>query len=472
MSMNFPDPSPAYDSASGLPGEQSGLFCDLYELTMAQTFFCRNMFGPATFSLFVRNYPPNRGYLVSAGLEQVLEFLEKLRFGPDALDYLGSTGLFRQDFLDYLAGLRFTGSVRAIPEGRLYFAAEPVLEISGPIIEAQLVETFVINQVNLQTLLATKAARCVWAAQGRPVTDFGARRTQGADAALKMARCGYIAGFQSTSNVMAASLYGIPPAGTMAHSFISSFTSELEAFRAYAQTFPDRAVLLIDTYDTLEGARKAAVVARELAAEGHKLVAVRLDSGDFDDLSRKVREILDDSGLPYVKILASGGLDEYQLESLVHGGAPIDIFGLGTRVGVSDDAPWSDMAYKLVCYDGRPVMKLSTDKVYRPGAKQVFRFNDREGMFSRDVIGLETEQPAAGDPLLEPVMDQGKRAGPERSLNQAKDWFEQDFAQLDSHFKVLGGAPRFPVDVSPALEQFTRQVQSTIGSEDLGSEDF
>ena len=465
MSMNFPDPSPAYDSASGLPAGQTGLFCDLYELTMAQTFFCRNMFGPATFSLFVRNYPPNRGYLVSAGLEQVLEFLEKLRFGPDALDYLTSTGMFRQDFLDYLAGLRFTGSVRAIPEGRLYFAAEPALEISGPIIEAQLVETFVINQVNLQTLLATKAARCIWAAQGRPVTDFGARRTQGADAALKMARCGYIAGFQSTSNVMAASLYGIPPAGTMAHSFISSFTSEIEAFRAYAQTFPDRAVLLIDTYDTLEGARKAAVVARELAAEGHKLVAVRLDSGDFDELSRKVRGILDDAGLPYVKILASGGLDEYQLESLVHSGAPIDIFGLGTKVAVSDDAPWSDMAYKLVCYDGRPVMKLSTDKVYRPGAKQVFRFNDREGMFSRDVIGLDTERPAAGDPLLEPVMDQGKRTGPERSLNQARDWFQHDFARLDSHFKVLGGPPRFPVDASPALEQFTRRVQSTIGAD-------
>ena len=460
MSMNFPDTG----TASGLPAGQTGLFCDLYELTMAQTFFRNKMFAPATFSLFVRNYPPNRGYLVSAGLEHVLEFLEHLQFGSESLDYLASTGMFSQDFLDYLAGLRFTGNVRAIPEGRLYFAGEPVLEISGPIIEAQLVETFVINQVNLQTLLATKAARCVWAAQGRPVTDFGARRTQGTDAALKMARCGYIAGFQSTSNVLAASLYGVTPAGTMAHSFISSFTSEIEAFRAYAQTFPDRAVLLIDTYDTLAGASKAAVVAQEMESQGHRLVAVRLDSGDFDELSRGVRNILDDAGLPYVKILASGGLDEYQLESLVHAGAPIDIFGLGTKVGVSADAPWSDMAYKLVCYDGRPVMKLSPDKVYRPGAKQVFRFNDSAGMFNRDVIGLETERPPAGDPLLEPVMDQGARTGPAPSLDQARDWFEHDFARLDPHFKVLGGAPRFQVDVTPALERFTREVQSTIGA--------
>ena len=461
--MNFSDTS----SASGLPAGQSGLFCDLYELTMGQTFFRRKMFGTATFSLFIRSYPPNRGYLVSAGLEDVLDFLEKLRFDPQALDYLASTGLFGVDFLEYLAGLRFTGSVRAIPEGRLFFADEPALEISGPIIEAQLVETFVINQINLQTLLATKAARCVWAAQGRPVTDFGSRRTQGTDAALKMARCGYIAGFQSTSNVMAAARYGMPPSGTMAHSFISTFTSETEAFRAYAQTFPDRAILLIDTYDTLEGAEKAVVVAKEMEAEGHHLVAVRLDSGDFDELSRLVRKILDDAGLDYVKILASGGLDEFQVESLVHGGAPIDIFGLGTKVGVSADAPWSDMAYKLVCYGGRPVMKLSQDKSYRPGAKHVFRLSDSQGMFARDVIGLEEERTPTGDPLLEPVMDQGRRTGPSPSLEQAREWFDHDFERLDPHFKVLGGPPRYPVAVSPALERLTNRVQSSIASAEL-----
>ena len=447
-----------------MPADQSGLFCDLYELTMAQTFFRRKMFGTATFSLFIRSYPPNRGYLVSAGLEDVLDFLEKLQFGPEPLDYLASTGMFAADFLEYLAGLRFTGSVRAIPEGRLYFADEPVLEITGPIIEAQMVETLAINQINLQTLLATKAARCVWAAQGRPVTDFGSRRTQGTDAALKMARCAYIAGFQSTSNVMAAARYGMPPSGTMAHSFISTFMSETEAFRAYAQTFPDRAILLIDTYDTLEGAGKAVEVAKEMEVEGHRLVAVRLDSGDFDNLSRQVRGIFDHAGLDYVKILASGGLDEFQVESLVHGGAPIDIFGLGTKVGVSADAPWSDMAYKLVCYDGRPVMKLSQDKSYRPGAKQVYRLTDRQGMFAQDVIALEEERPAAGDPLLEPVMEHGRLIGPSPPLDQIRERFDHDFERLDPHIKVLGGPPRYPVAVSPALERLTNRVQSSIAS--------
>jgi len=458
--MNLSDTS----SASGIPAEESGLFCDLYQLTMAQTYFRQRMFGTATFSLFIRSYPPNRGYLVSAGLEDVLDFLGKLRFGPEALGYLASTGMFAPDFLEYLSGLRFSGKVRAIPEGRLYFAGEPVLEITGPIIEAQLVETFAINQLNFQTLLATKAARCVWAAQGRPVTDFGTRRTQGTDAALKMARCGYIAGFQSTSNVLAAARYGMPPSGTMAHSLISTFTSEIEAFRAYARTFPDRAVLLIDTYDTVEGAGKAVVVAKEMEAEGHRLVAVRLDSGDFDDLSRRVRRIFDHAGLDYVKILASGGLDEFQVESLVHGGAPIDIFGMGTKTGVSADAPWSDMAYKLVCYDGRPVMKLSQDKSYRPGAKQVYRLSGAQVGFDRDVIGLEDEPAAAGDPLLEPVMDQGNLIGPSPSLDQIRETFNQDFERLDPHFKVLGGPPRYTVAVSPALERLTKRVQDSIAS--------
>ena len=250
----------------------------------------------------------------------------------------------------------------------------------------------------------------------------------------------------------------------MAHSFISTFTSEIEAFRAYAQTFPDRAVLLIDTYDTLEGAQNAVAVAKEMEAEGHRLVAVRLDSGDFDDLSRRVRRIFDLAGLDYVKILASGGLDEFQVESLVHGGASIDIFGMGTKTGVSADAPWSDMAYKLVSYDGRPVMKLSQDKSYRPGAKQVFRLNDGEGMFDRDVIALEEELPAAGDPLLEPVMDQGKPIGAGPSLDQIRERFNHDFERLDGHFKVLGGAPRYTVGVSPALERLTAQVQSSIAA--------
>ena len=353
------------------PGDDLGLFTDLYELTMAQAYFNEGMFAPATFSLTIRNYPPHRGYLVSAGLEDVLDYLSNLSFSKNSLGYIHSQGVFSEDFLDYLGNVRFTGSVRAVREGRLFFADEPVLEVTAPIIEAQLAETFIINQMNLQTLLATKAARCVWAARGRSLSDFGSRRTQGVDAAIKMARCGYIVGFESTSNVLAAQTYGMPPAGTMAHSLISSFPSEIDAFHSYARTFPTRTVLLLDTYDTIAGAHNAVEAAKRMEADGHCMLAVRLDSGDFNSLSREVRKILNEAGLEYIKIVASGGLDEHQVERLTRDGAPIDIFGVGTKVGVSADAPWSDMAYKLVCYDQRPVMKLSPEKSYLPGAKQV-----------------------------------------------------------------------------------------------------
>ena len=459
--MNPPSPH----MSGQISGQDLGLFTDLYELTMGQAFFSQGMLAPATFSLFIRSYPPNRGYLVSAGLEDVLDYLEALSFGPAALEYLESTGIFTSDFLQYLAGLRFTGSVRAIPEGRLFFADEPVLEVSGPIIEAQLAETFIINQINLQTLLATKAARCVWAAQGRPISDFSARRAQGTDAAMKMARSSYLAGFQSTSNVLAAQRYGIPPAGTMAHSFISSFISEEEAFQVYADTFPGRTILLLDTYDTVHGAEKAVRVAKNMEKKGHRLVAVRLDSGDFDSLSRQVRRMLDLAGLDYVKILASGGLDEFELETLVGAGAPIDLFGVGTKAGVSADAPWSDMAYKLVCYDGRPVMKLSEGKIYRPGTKQVFRLMDTGGMFSSDVIGTEDEEPVGGTRLLEEVMAGGSRTAASPSLEAIRERFNQDFGRLDQRFKSLANPPRYPVASSPNLERLTAKVQESITTE-------
>ena len=277
-------------------GDELGLFTDLYELTMAQSYFRQAMHAPATFSLTVRSYPPNRGYLVSAGLDDVLDYLSLLRFDGEAVDYLRSTGIFGDDFLEYLRGVRFTGDVRAVPEGRLFFADEPVLEVTAPVIEAQLVETYVINQMSLQSTLATKAARCVWAAQGRGLADFASRRTQGTDAAMKMARASYIAGFAATSNVLAASRYGIPPAGTMAHSFISCFPAEIDAFRAYAESFPSRTILLLDTYDTLAGAWNAVEVAKEMEANGDRLTAVRLDSGDYGDLSRQVRRVLDGQG--------------------------------------------------------------------------------------------------------------------------------------------------------------------------------
>lgn len=445
-----------------LPGEDLGLFTDLYELTMSQAFLSQGMLATATFSLFTRTYPPNRAYFVSAGLEDVLDYLSNLNFSGRAIDYLRATGIFSGDFLDFLRGVRFTGSVRAIPEGRLYFADEPALEVTAPLIEAQLVETFIINQVNLQSMLATKAARCVWAAQGRGIADFASRRTQGTDAALKMARASYIAGFSSTSNVLAASIYGMPPAGTMAHSFISTFATELDAFRAYAQSFPGRTILLIDTYDTISGAWNAVQVAKEMEGDGQRLMAVRLDSGDFDELSRRVRTILDDSGLDYVKILASGGLDEYELETLVKAGAPIDLFGVGTKAGVSADAPWSDMAYKLVCFDGRPVMKLSPEKVSLPGAKQVFRTKDAAGMFARDIIALDDEELPGGLPLLEEVMKDGRRTGPQVTLEEVRKRFQDDFAALDGRFKVLNNPPRFPVAISGKLERLTSEVREKV----------
>ena len=277
-----------------------------------------------------------------------------------------------------------------------------------------------------------------------------------------MARASYIAGFNSTSNVLAASLYGMPPAGTMAHSFVSAFATELDAFRAYAESFPDRTTLLLDTYDTIAGTWNAVQVAKEMEADGQQLVAVRLDSGDFDELSRQVRRILDDSGLDYVKILASGGLDEYELETLVKAGAPIDLFGVGTKAGVSADAPWSDMAYKLVCFDDRPVMKLSTGKVSLPGAKQVFRTKDAGGMFAKDIIALQDEELPGGLPVLEEVMKDGQRTGPAASLEQVRGRFQEDFAALDERFKALNNPPRYPVSISGRLERLTSKVREEV----------
>lgn len=439
-----------------------GLFTDLYELTMAQTYFAQSMTAEATFDLFIRSYPPNRGYMVCAGLEDTLDFLQGVSFGDSTRQYLRETGIFTEDFLDYLGDLRFTGTVRALPEGRIFFTNEPILEVTAPVIEAQLVETLIINRLNLQSLQATKAARCSWAAGGRVLSDFGARRAPGVDGALTMARSGYIAGFQSTSNVMAARRYGIPPAGTMAHSMITSFTTELEAFRAYAHTFPHRTILLLDTYDTIEGAHNAAQVAREMEDEGHRLVAVRLDSGDYGELSRQVRRILDDAGLTYVQIVASGGLDEYEIHRLVQSGAPIDIFGVGTKVGTSADAPYTDMSYKLACYDDRPVMKLSLDKISPPGAKQVYRLRADSGSFEGDVVTLVDEQLPAGEPLLETVMEAGEKTRPEPSLSEMRDRFTADFDCLDEQFKQIVDPPHYPVTLSPALQRLTSQVQGRL----------
>lgn len=444
-----------------VPAGDIGLLTDFYELTMAQSYFAEGMDDEATFSLYVREYPPNRGYLVAAGIDDALECLAALSFSGESVDYLRSTGTFTEDFLDYLRDFRFTGSVRAMPEGSLFFTNEPALEVTGPVIAAQLAETIVINQVQYQTLLATKSARCVHAAAGRPLADFAARRTHGSEAALRMARASYIAGFGATSNVLAARRYGIPPTGTMAHSYITSFDDEAAAFRAYARRFPERSILLLDTYDTINAAHIAVDVAQELAADGHRLTGVRLDSGDFNALSGQVRHILDNAGLDYVRIVASGGLDEYELARLVQAGAPIDMFGVGTRVGVSADAPSCDMVYKMVSYGDRPVMKLSAGKASLPGGKQVFRQYDADGKMAGDVIALENEHVSAGDPLLEVAMTNGRRVTT-ASIDDARRRVADGLAALPDDYKKLREPARYQVSVSNGVARLEQRIRNDI----------
>ena len=442
-----------------IPAGDIGLLTDFYELTMAQSYFAEGMDGQATFSLYVREYPPDRGYMVAAGVDDALDCLEALSFNDAAVDYLRDTGVFTEEFLDYLRGFRFSGSVRAMPEGSLFFTEEPILEVTAPVIAAQLAETIVINQVQYQSLLATKSARCVDAADGRPLADFAARRTHGSEASLRMARASYVAGFGATSNVLAARRYGIPPTGTMAHSYITSFDHEADAFRAYARRFPDRSILLLDTYDTINAAHIAVDVANEMESEGHRLTGVRLDSGDFDDLSRQVRRILDDAGLDYVRIVASGGLDEYELERLIQGGAPIDMFGVGTRVGVSADAPYCDMVYKMVCYDGRPVMKLSAGKASLPGGKQVFRLRDADGNMAGDVIALEDERLDIGEPLLTLAMADGRRSLPPSPIDAARQRVADGLAALPAGHRRLRAPKRYPVSVSDGVQRLDKQIR-------------
>jgi len=446
--------------------DRSAIFTDLYELTMAAAYYQHKMFSPATFSLFIRNYPPNRSYFVSAGLEDVLAFLDNYRFTQEELNYLSSVGLFTPDFLDFLGGLRFTGEVRTVPEGRVFFKDEPILEVTAPIIEAQLVETFIINAVNLQVSIAAKASRCVYAARGRSLVDFSMRRTQGTDAGLKVARASYIAGFAGTSNVLAGQSYSIPVSGTMAHSFITSFEEEIDAFHAFAETFPDNTVLLIDTYDTAAGARKAVEVAKEMKRRGKALRGVRLDSGDMAELSKEVRTILRHEGLDDVSIFASGGFDEYKIADVLKRGAEIDAFGIGTKMGVSADSPYTDMAYKLVQYEGRPVLKLSTGKKTLVGEKQVFRTRT-ENSLVEDTISLRDEK-LNGEPLLKSVMKNGNREQPPEALKEIQDRFKEEFAALADAHKAIENPEEFPVKLAPGLRELQKEVTHAVMEKELG----
>jgi len=448
--------------------EGSALLTDLYELTMAASYFENRMFEPATFSLFIRDYPPFRRYFISAGLADILEYLENLRFTPQELEYLEHTGLFKPEFLSYLEGFRFKGDVYAIPEGRLFFVNEPLLEVTASMIEAQLIETFVINAAHLQVMIATKASRCVQAAWPRKLVDFSLRRTHGTDAGMKVARASFIGGFTGTSNVLAGKVYGLPMFGTMAHSFVSSFENEEEAFRAFARTFPEDTVLLVDTYDTLAGARIAIDLGKEMALAGKMLKGVRLDSGDIAALSRDVRKLLRDAGLDKVNILASGGFDEFKIRKVLGEGGDIDSFGVGTKMGVSADAPYLDMAYKLVQYGGRPVLKLSPGKETLASEKQVFRFNTSGGKLRRDVIGLRDDDIEGGEALLEKVMSRGRENAKQPLLPQIQERFLEEFFRLDEKYRTLDKTEEeYPVELSPRLEdlqgRLVRQLEPGAG---------
>jgi nicotinate phosphoribosyltransferase len=447
---------------TGIPMGDLGLFTDLYQLTMAQSYLEHNKNRPATFSLIVRKFPPDHAYLVAAGLATVLEYLEQVCFSPGALTYLRQTGRFSETFLAYLATWRFQGDVVALPEGSVFFCNEPVLEVTAPIVDAQLVESFIVNAVHLQTLIATKAARCVEAAQGRSLIDFALRRTHGTDAALKVARASYLAGFDATSNVLAGQVYGIPISGTMAHSYVESFTDELEAFRAFAVSYPEHTVLLIDTYDTVHGGARAALVGQEMARRGQHLLGVRLDSGDMTALSKEVRVILDQVGLQDVHIVASGSFDEYSIDAAVRHGARIDAFGVGTKMGVAADMPYLDMAYKMVQYDGRPVMKLSTGKATLVEQKQVWR-RTVDGYYSEDLIALRHE-PALPDavPLFQCVMRAGRTIPPVPALATARQRYATDRAHLAEPYRRLEGGAVYPVRVSEALATLQDQVETAL----------
>jgi nicotinate phosphoribosyltransferase len=441
------------------------LFTDLYELTMCASYFDNNRTEQATFDLFIRNMPPERSYYVVAGLEQALLYLEKAAFTTPQIDYLKKLG-FKGKFLSYLKGFKFSGEVWAIPEGTLAFEDEPLIRVTAPIIEAQLVESFLLNTVNLQTMIATKASRVVHAAQGRSVIEFGLRRTQGTDAAMKAARCSYIAGCSGTSNVLAGMKYGIPVFGTMAHSFIMLFDKEAEAFRAFAKTFPKTSTLLIDTYDNIKGAQNAATIAKEMETKGLRLAAVRIDSGDLTEVSRRVREILDRKGLGYVKIFASGDLDEYKIQDLLRRGAKIDSFGVGTRMSTSEDRPYVDIIYKLcerADKSGKfvPTMKLSRHKKTLPARKQVYRVTDRAGNYVKDIIALHDEK-VEGIPLLVRVVEKGEITYEMPTLMQIRENTSKNLAKLPDKYKLLKGAPDYPVVCGPRMEKLLRNVTNQL----------
>lgn len=439
----------------GMPS--SALLTDLYQLTMLQGYFDQRMTETAVFEFFVRKLPPSRNFLIAAGLEQVLDYLETLRFSEADLKWIRDHGGFRPEFVRHLEKFRFTGDVHAMAEGTVFFPNEPILRVTAPIAQAQLVESRLINLLHFETLIASKAARSVLMAPDKLLVDFGFRRAHGAEAGLLAARASYLVGFAGSATVLAASLYGIPVFGTMAHSFIQAHDDETLAFEHFARALPQNVVLLIDTYDTEAAADKVVKLAPELARAGIKIKGVRLDSGDLADHAFKVRRILDEGGLHEVTIFASGSVDEYVIQRLREKKAPIDGFGVGTHMDTSADAPYLDCAYKLVEYAGYARRKRSEGKVLWPGRKQVFRIYDSAGGMAEDHLTLESDR-RDGAALIAPVMERGQRLKLAVSLKQLRDGTMEQLRRLPGRLKELESAPEYPVRVSEAIQSLTLDV--------------
>ena len=435
------------------------LATDLYELTMAAAYFENSETAEATFELFVRNFPKNRSYLIAAGLEQAVDYLKRLRFRDEHIKYLRKDPNFKNvsnDFFRYLKKLKFTGDVWALPEGTVFFTNEPVLRVTAPIIQAQIVETYLLSIINFQTLIATKASRVVQSARGRGVVEFGGRRAHGPEAALLAARASYIGGCIGTSNVLAGYRFGIPTYGTMAHSFVMNYDSEQEAFEKFSKVFPSNPAVLVDTYDTLEGAKRAAAmtVAPSL---------VRLDSGDRYDLSLKVRRILDEAGLKKTKIFVSGDLNELVIDELTSRGAPIDGFGVGTELVTSRDDPAIQGIYKIVATkrNGKTSyrVKTSEDKRTIPGAKQVYRTYSTTGEIEGDIIALsDEEKPLGAEPLLTKIIHHGKLIRRLPKIDKIRDGATQQIARLPAKYKDLRTSEEPPVKLSQSLEKLTESL--------------
>lgn len=444
----------------------SPLLTDLYQLTMLQAYQRRGMNDTAVFEFFVRRLPPHRNFLVAAGLEQLLQYLTDLAFSEEDRAALAATGKLDAAFIETLADLRFTGDVDAMPEGTVFFADEPILRVAAPMREAQLIETRVVNLMQLQTLIASKAARCRLAAHdGQLLIDFGLRRAHGAEAGVLAARAAWIAGFDGTATVLAGELFGIPLYGTMAHSFIQAHDSETRAFEDFVLSHPGNTVLLIDTYDTDDGARKVVELADRLAGEGIRINAVRIDSGDLFAASKSVRRILDRGGLREVKIFLSGGLNEDVIAGLSAAGAPADGYGVGTDLDVSADAPYLDCVYKLQEYAGVARRKRSAGKATRPGRKQVFRQRAADGRLDHDLLGLVDETPG-GEPLLRPVMRGGRRVGKAPSLDDIRRHAAAELAALPTDLSLLPvSAEPYRVVVSEGLKRLTAEVDRRVGGE-------